>query len=122
MMYVRYPLSLRNVEDPLFERGIDICHETMRLSWNRFGPMFADEIRRKRVQRMRQFTHWKWRLDEVYVEINGEMRYLCRAVDHEAEVLEPTRPETFERLPDSTLAMVTGAKPPSHRNRELGRP
>ena len=88
MMYVRYPLSLRNVEDLLFERGIDICHETVRLWWTRFGPMFASEIRRKRVQRMRQFTHWKWHLDEVYVKINGEMRYLWRAVDHEGEVLE----------------------------------
>jgi putative transposase len=48
-MYVKYPLSLRNVEDLLFERGIDICHETVRLWWNRFGPMFAGEIRRKRV-------------------------------------------------------------------------
>jgi putative transposase len=88
MMYVRYPLSLRNVEDLLFERGIDICHETVRLWWNRFGPMFAGEIRRKRVQRMRSYTHWKWHLDEVYVKINGEMRYLWRAVDHEGEVLE----------------------------------
>jgi len=88
MMYVRYPLSLRNVEDLLFERGIDICHETVRKWWNRFGPMFAAEIRRKRVQRMRQFTHWKWNLDEVYVKINGEMRYLWRAIDHEGEVLE----------------------------------
>jgi hypothetical protein len=76
MMYVRYPLSLRNVEDLLFERGIDICHETVRLWWNRFGPIFAGEIRRKRVQRMRAYTHWKWHLDEVYVKINGEMRYL----------------------------------------------
>jgi putative transposase len=50
--------------------------------------MFAGEIRRKRVQHMRQFTHWKWHLDEVYVKINGEMRYLWRAVDHEGEVLE----------------------------------
>ncbi|GLS19206.1 hypothetical protein GCM10007874_22230 [Labrys miyagiensis] len=41
MMYVRYPLSLRNVEDLLHERGIDICHETVRFWWNRFGPMFA---------------------------------------------------------------------------------
>jgi putative transposase len=41
MMYVRYPLSLRQVEDLLFERGIDICHETVRLWWNRFGPLFA---------------------------------------------------------------------------------
>ena len=41
MMYVRYPLSLRNVEDLLAERGIDISHETVRFWWNRFGPMFA---------------------------------------------------------------------------------
>jgi putative transposase len=88
MMYVRYPLSLRNVEDLLFERGIDICHETVRLWWNRFGPMFAGEIRRKRVHHMRAYTHWRWHLDEVYVKINGEMRYLWRAVDHEGEVLE----------------------------------
>ena len=50
--------------------------------------MFAAEIRRKRVSHMRQFTHWKWHLDEVYVKINGEMRYLWRGVDHEGEVLE----------------------------------
>jgi putative transposase len=43
MMYVRYPLSLRQVEDLLFERGIDICHEAVRFWWNRFGPMFATE-------------------------------------------------------------------------------
>src|ERR1035437_3179669 len=71
MMYVRYPLSLHNVEDLLFERGIDICHETVRLWWNRFGPIIAGEIRRKRVQHMRAYTHWKWHLDEVYVKIPG---------------------------------------------------
>ena len=46
MMYVRYPMSLRNVEDLLAERGIDISHETVRFWWNRFGPMFAAEITR----------------------------------------------------------------------------
>src|SRR6201996_6553089 len=88
MMYVKFPLSLRNVEDLLHERGVDICHETVRLWWNRFGPMFAAEIRRKRVEAMRQHTHWRWHLDEVYVRINGEMGYLWRAVNHEGEVLE----------------------------------
>lgn len=53
MFYVRFPLSLRNVEDLLHERGIDASHETVRYWWNRFGPMFAAEIRRKRVSRMR---------------------------------------------------------------------
>jgi putative transposase len=49
MMSVRYPLSLRNVEDLLAERGIDISHETVRFWWTRFGPMFAAEIRKRRV-------------------------------------------------------------------------
>ncbi len=88
LMYVRFPLSLRNVEDLLFERGIDLCHETVRFWWNRFGPMFAGDIRRQRVSRMRAFTHWKWHLDEVFVKINGERHYLWRVVDHEGEILE----------------------------------
>ena len=88
MLYVRFPLSLRNVEDLLFERGIDLCHETVRLWWARFGPMFAADIRRQRVSRMRGFRHWRWHVDEVYVKINGEIHYLWRAVDHEGEILE----------------------------------
>ena len=88
MLYVRFPLSLRNVEDLLHERGIEISHETVRFWWNRFGPMFAAEIRRKRVQQMRAYSNWQWHLDEVFVKINGETHYLWRAVDHEGEVLE----------------------------------
>ena len=88
MLYIRFPLSLRNVEDLLSERGYGLCHETVRLWWNRFGPMFAAEIRRRRISRMRGFRHWKWHLDEMYVKLNGEMVYLWRAVDHEGEILE----------------------------------
>lgn len=88
MMYVRFPLSLRNVEDLLAERGIDICHETVRFWWNRFGPMFAADIKRQRISRMRSFRNWRWHVDEVFVKINGETHYLWRAVDHEGEVLE----------------------------------
>jgi putative transposase len=97
MMYLKYPLSLRNVEDLLAERGIDVSYETVRFWWNRFGPMFAAEIRRKRVQRMRAYTHWRWHLDEVYVKINGEMHYLWRAVDHEGEVLESFASKTRDK-------------------------
>jgi len=104
MMYVRYPLSLRNVEDLLVERGIDICHETVRLWWNRFGPMFAGEIRKKRAAHLRQHTQWRWHLDEVYVKINGEMHYLWRAVDHEGEVLESFA--TKERDKAAALKMM----------------
>ena len=88
MLYVRYPLSLRNVEDLLHEQGIDISHETVRFWWNRFGPMFAAEIRRNRASRMRAHSNWQWHLDEVFVKINGGTHYLWRAVDHEGEVLE----------------------------------
>ena len=88
MMYVRFPLSLRNVEDLLAERGVDICHETVRFWWNRLGPMFAADIKRQRISRMRGYPQWRWHLDEVFVKINGEHHYLWRAVDHEGEVLE----------------------------------
>jgi len=69
--------------------------------------MFAGEIRRKRVQRMRSFTHWKWHLDEVYVKINGGMHYLWRAVDHEGEVLESYA--TKERDKAAALKLIKKA-------------
>jgi putative transposase len=50
MLYILYSLSLRQIEDLLFERGIDICYETVRFRWNRFGPTFAAEIRKRRFQ------------------------------------------------------------------------
>jgi putative transposase len=87
MMYVRFPLSLRNVEELLHERGVEISLETVRFWWHRFGPMFAAEIRKRRVEGMKS-SHWRWHLDEVFVKINGERHYLWRAVDHEGEVLE----------------------------------
>ena len=107
MMYVRFPLSLRNVEDLLHQRGIDVSYETVRFWWNRFGPMFAAEIRRKRVDRMRAYTHWRWHLDEVYVKINGEMHYLWRAVDHEGEVLETYVTKTRDKA--AALAFIKKA-------------
>ena len=88
MMYVRFPLSLRNVEDLFHERGIDICYETVRYWWNRFGPLFTREIRKKRISHPQNYSNWKWYLDEVFVKINGETHCLWRAVDHEGEVLE----------------------------------
>ena len=88
MMYVRFPLSLRNVEDLLHERGIEVSHETIRFWWNRFGPIFAAEIRTKRMDRVRASSGWRWHLDEMFVKLNGEGHYLWRAVDQEGEVLE----------------------------------
>ena len=55
--------------------------------WNRFGPLFPAEIRKKRVSQMRAYSNWQWHLDEVFVKINAETHYLWWAVDHEVEVL-----------------------------------
>lgn len=84
MLYIRVPLSPRNVEELLNERWIEISHETAQYWWNRFGPMFAAELRHKQVERMRG----RWHLDKVFVKINRARHYLWRAVDHEGEVLE----------------------------------
>ena len=59
----------------------------MRYGWNRFGPLFAAEIRTRRVHHG-SYSNWRWHLDEVFVRINGKTHYLWRAVDHEGEVLE----------------------------------
>ena len=107
MMYVRFPLSLRNVEDLLSERGIDISYETVRYWWNRFGPMFAADIRRQRVSRMKGFRHWNWHLDEMYVKIGGEMHYLWRAVDQEGEILESFVTKTRDKK--AALAFIKKA-------------
>jgi len=87
MLYVRFPLSLRNAEGLLHVRGIDVSHEAVRFRWHRFGPMFASEIRKRRIEGMRT-SRSRWHLDEMFVKINGEQDYLWRAVDHEGEVLE----------------------------------
>ena len=87
MLYVRFPLSLRNVEDLLHERGVDVSYESVRYWWHRFGAQLASQIKKRRAGGM-QSSNWKWHLDEVFVKINGERHYLWRAVDHEGEVLE----------------------------------
>ena len=78
MLYVRFPLSLRNVEDLLHERGAEVSYESGRYCWHRFGSQFAHEIKKRRAWGM-QASHWKWHLDEVFVKINGERHYLWRA-------------------------------------------
>ncbi|WP_068111628.1 IS6 family transposase [Pseudoruegeria marinistellae] len=97
MMYVRFPRSLRNVEDVLHECGIDVSHEAVRFWWHRFGPMFAAESRQKRAERLRSRPQWRWHLDGMFVRISGERHYLWRAVDHEGEVLENPVTKTRDR-------------------------
>lgn len=88
LLYIRFPLSLRQIEDLLHERGIDISHETVRFWWNRFGSIFAAELRKLQLRTARPHIQSRWHIDEVFVRVNGERRCLWRAVDHESEVLE----------------------------------
>ncbi|GJL96274.1 MAG: hypothetical protein DHS20C06_00910 [Hyphobacterium sp.] len=119
MMYVRFPLSLRSVEDLLHERGINLSHEFVRFWWNRFGSMFAAEIRRKRADKLRAWDQWQWHLDEVFVKINGQTHYLWRAVDHEGEVLEAyvtKRRDRHAALKFFAQGYETIRQPESHRD------
>jgi transposase-like protein len=82
-LYLRFALSLRDVEDLLAERGIAVSYETVRRWVNHLGPMVAADLRKRRPK-----PHRAWHLDEVYLKIAGRMVYLWRAVDAEGEVLD----------------------------------
>ncbi len=82
-LYLRFSLSYRDVEDLLAERGLDVSYETIRRWVLKFGPAFAQELRRRRPRPSPQ-----WHLDEMVVRIGGEQMYLWRAVDHEGEILD----------------------------------
>lgn len=70
----------------------------MRFWWRRFGPQFAAEIRKRRVEGMKS-SHWRWHLDDIFVKNNGERHYLWRAVNHEGEgsKVSSQRPGTRRR-------------------------
>jgi putative transposase len=82
-LYLRFTLSLRDVEDLLAERGAAVSYETVRRWVNHFGPRIAADLRKRRLK-----PHTTWHLDEVYLKIGGRMVYLWRAVDAEGEVLD----------------------------------
>ena len=78
-LYVRFNLSLRDVEELMAERGVEVSYETVRWWVKRFGPPIARGLRR---------GHPQWHLDEMYVSINGRWMYLWRAIDQNGEVLD----------------------------------
>src|SRR5271165_5899500 len=82
-LYLRFTLSLRDVEDLLAERGVAVSYETVRRWVNHFGPMIATDLRKRRLK-----PHATWHLDEVYLKIDSRMVYLWQAVDAEGEVLD----------------------------------
>jgi transposase-like protein len=112
----RSPLALRNAEDLPFERGIELCHETVRFCWNRFGPMFAADIRRQHVSRMRDFTPWRWHVDEGYVKINGEMGSVSQCGRHRQgslSALMSRKSRALSPSPFSPFRLFAGGDPPS---------
>ncbi len=81
--YFRFTLSIRDVEELMAERGIEVSRETIRCWVIKFGPLIAANLRRNRPS-----PTGHWHLDEVVVKIGGRRMYLWRAVDDEGEVLD----------------------------------
>ena len=82
-LYFRFNLSLREIEELMAERGVDVSYETIRRWIEHFGPAFA-----KRLKTRSPNPSTVWHPDEVYTKINGKMVYLWRAVDDEGTVLD----------------------------------
>jgi putative transposase len=82
-LYHRFPLSLREVEELMAERGVVVSHETIRQWCAKFGQTYANALRRRRPR-----PGDKWHLDEVFIKIAGKTHYLWRAVDQHGDVLD----------------------------------
>ncbi|MFE7332568.1 IS6 family transposase [Streptomyces sp. NPDC057565] len=82
-LYFRFPLSFREVEELALQRGVIVSHETVRRWCRKFGQAYANALRRRRPR-----PGDKWHLDEVFIKINGELKYLWRAVDQDGNVLD----------------------------------
>ncbi|OKI36684.1 IS6 family transposase [Streptomyces sp. TSRI0281] len=82
-LYFRFPLSFREVEELMLQRGVILSHETVRRWCMKFGQAYANGLRRRQPR-----PGDKWHLDEVFVKINGERKYLWRAVDADGTVLD----------------------------------
>ena len=82
-LYFRFTLSVRDVEELLAQRGIEVSREAVRCWVIKFGPLIAANLRRRRLA-----PTGRWHLDEMVVKIGGRRMYLWRAVDDEGEVLD----------------------------------
>ncbi|CAL9516794.1 IS6 family transposase ISRH1 [Streptomyces sp. enrichment culture] len=82
-LYLRFPLSFREVQEPMLQRGVIVSYETVRRWCAKFGQAHANGLRRRRPR-----PGDKWHLDEVFLKVNGELKYLWRAVDQDGNVLD----------------------------------
>ncbi len=107
MMYVRFPLSLRNVEQLLLQRDTDLCHEHCKVRVDQVRSDVRRQDPRAARERDARGWHCRWHLDEMYVKINGEMQYLWRAVDHGGEILESFVTKTRDKAAALTFMKKT---------------
>ena len=82
-LYHRFTQSFRDVEDLLVERGVVVSYESVRQWCGKFGSDYA-----RRIRKSRRTLGDRWYLDEVTVSIQGQHRYLWRAVDQDGDVLD----------------------------------
>ena len=107
-LYFRFPLSYRDVEDMLAERGIDVSYETVRRWALKFGTIIARKLRRGRPR-----PDGRWHLDEVFVSVNGEHLYVWRAVGSEGEVVDIRHASRPCNLHKSVPIAARVSRPPS---------
>jgi transposase-like protein len=93
-LYHRFPLSFREVGELMLERGIVVSYETVRRWCGKFGQPYAGALRRRQPQ-----LGDEWHLDEVFLKINGELRYLWRAIDQDGNVLDILVPNRRDQAP-----------------------
>jgi putative transposase len=82
-LYHRFPISFRDVEDLLAERGVTVSYESIRSWCTKFGPKYAGKLRKKQA-RLGEI----WHVDELFVTIRGQRYYLWRAVDQDGDVID----------------------------------
>jgi putative transposase len=82
-LYYRFPLSFREVQEMMLQRGIVVSHETIRQWCVKFGQIYANGLRRRRPR-----PGDTWHLDEVFLTSNGQRQYRWRAVDQDGNVLD----------------------------------
>ena len=128
-LYHRFTLSFRDVEDLLAERGIVVSYESVRQWCGKFGTEYA-----RRIRKSRGTLGDRWYLDEVTVSIQGQRRYLWRAVDQDGDVLDillqkrkdkcarrgyPSHPCSYRRIIRALChPLIVMVEPAEHGNRD----
>ena len=85
--YAAYPLSYRRVEEMMHERGVFVDHSSIHSSISRWAIWFLPLLEKTFIKHKRPVSS-SWKLDETYIKIKGQWKYLCRAVDKEGKTID----------------------------------